>query len=219
MLRNGHLPGDVLAPIYGANGKTIVGHLTKEAAAAWNAMCAQARHEGLPVPIPDGPLSSYRTYAQQVEEKEYWTREGHPENAATPSRSNHGWGLAVDSALDDVHHGAVVNQIGPAYGFSPAWSDAPWESWHHKYKSGVWFPKRFNPHYVRGSKGPMVLLFTGRLVRLGYLHRRWWRFNKEVEQAVRQFQKDHHFKADGIVGPGTWAMIKRRAAAKKRKHN
>jgi hypothetical protein len=220
MAANGYLPDSVLAPIFASDGKTVVGRLTKEAAAAWNAMCAHARSQGLATPIPDGPESSYRTYAQQVQLKAYWTAQGNPGNAATPGTSNHGWGLAVDSAPNDgVHHGEVVDQIGAPFGFSKAWSDAPWEPWHHKYKSGVWFPAVFTPDYSypKHSRGPMVLLFTQRLVKLGYLDRRWFHFTQGVETAVKKFQKDHHFTADGVVGPTTWAAIKRRAAAKGKK--
>lgn len=207
--RNGYLPDSALAPIPG-------GRLSKEAAASWNAMIAAAKGKGLPIPVPDGSESTYRTYEQQVSLKAYWTQQGSPDNAATPGTSNHGWGTAVDCAEDATHHAATIDEVGEPYGWSKKWSDAPWESWHNHYKSGVWAPKIFSPDYKRGSKGLNVLLFTGRLVKLGYLDRRWFHFNLKVESAVKGFQHDHHFTTDGIVGPATWSAIKRLTAAKKR---
>lgn len=126
---NGRLPDSALAPIPG-------GRLEKEAAAAWNAMCERAKQRGLPVPMPDGPASSYRTILQQEELKAYWTKEGKPDNAATPGKSNHGRGLAVD--CDAAEHQHTIDLIGEPFGWSKKWSDAPWESWHYLYKPGIW---------------------------------------------------------------------------------
>lgn len=41
-------------------------------------------------------ISAWRSPAKQIEEKEYWTAQGKPGNAATPCCSNHGSGKAID---------------------------------------------------------------------------------------------------------------------------
>jgi hypothetical protein len=38
-----------------------------------------------------GPVSSYRTLAQQRQLRQYWANQGKPQNAAVPGTSNHGW--------------------------------------------------------------------------------------------------------------------------------
>lgn len=212
-LVNGRLPASTLAPIYGADGTVIVGHLRKDAAAAWNAMCERARELGLPVPIPDGPVSSYRTYEQQVALRAQWCAKGACQNAAVPGTSNHGWGLAVDSAPNTFQHGEVVYKIGAPYGYSHAWSDAPWEPWHHKFNDHVRVPL-WKPNYRPGSWGPNVFLLTGRLQHLGYLKRRFWRYGSDVTQAIKAFQRKNHLRVDGIAGPMTWYAIKRQAIHK-----
>lgn len=203
---NGKLPDSALATIPG-------GRLRKDAAAAWNAMCEQARELGLAVPMPDGPDSSYRTYARQVFFKKDWCNRGHCENAATPGKSRHGWGIAVDCAEDAVHHAATIDAIGERYGWSKKWSDAPWEPWHNTFKDGVRVPM-WTPHYKLGSYGPNVRLLTGRLQHLGYTKRRWWKYNEVVVAAVKAFQRKNHLKVDGVAGPMTWYAIKRHAIAK-----
>lgn len=81
--------------------------------------------------------------------------------------------------------------------------------WFDKYLREPVVVKEPGPFLKPGSKGPLVLAFTHRLVRLDYLQRRWWKFNPTVEAAVKKFQKDHHLKDDGIVGPATWEAIKK----------
>jgi hypothetical protein len=127
MSANGQLPASELAPIAG-------GQLSKDAAAAWNAMNAEARAKGREL-RPTGSKSSYRTVAQQVELWNAYTA-GTGNLAARPGTSNHGWGLAVDLATPEMR--TMVDQIGAKYGWSKQWSDAPSEWWHLKYKPGVW---------------------------------------------------------------------------------
>lgn len=207
--QNGRLPASTLAPIYGVDGKEVVGHLRKDAAAAWNAMCEKTRELGLPVPVPDGPLSSYRTYDQQVQLRNEWCAKGHCENAANPGNSNHGWGIAVDS----INANATIEKIGRAYGFAHEWSDAPWEAWHHKFNDAVKVPG-WKPNYRIGSFGPNVFLLTGRLQHLDLLGRRFFRYQQPVANAVKVFQRQNHLKVDGVAGPMTWYAIKRHAIAK-----
>lgn len=49
--------------------------------------------------FPNNPFrmsSGYRDFEGQVYQKEKWTSNGKPQNAATPGTSNHGFGIAVD---------------------------------------------------------------------------------------------------------------------------
>lgn len=224
MSANGQLSASELAPIPG-------GRLRKDAAAAWNAMLAEAKRRGLAVPMPDGPASSYRTLAQQVQEKAIWTAKGHPENAADPGHSNHGWGLAVDCGDPEQQH--TIDLIGQEFGFDRGpggWSDAPWEAWHTLFKPGVWkAPKQWPFLPLRqGKKGLWVYVLAGRLRNCGY-HRdgkgegpllpRTSKFDAHVEHAVMRFQSQQHLAADGIVGAATWARLKaaEKSAKKARK--
>lgn len=124
---NGRLPASVLAPIKN-------GQLEKTAAAAWNAMNVEARARGLEL-LPNGSKSSYRTYAQQVELHNLYEA-GKGELAAEPGTSNHGWGVAVDLATQQMR--TMLDQIGERYGWAKKWSDAQSEWWHIKYAPGHW---------------------------------------------------------------------------------
>lgn len=129
MAENGRLPDSELRPIAGG------GRLVPAAAAAWNAMAAHVyRETGVKI-APNGSLSSYRTYEQQV-----YMKGVYGSNAATPGTSNHGWGLAVDTDDHDL-----VNRYGAPFGFQKAWSDASWEPWHMKFATG---------HYSGDDPGP-----------------------------------------------------------------
>lgn len=133
-MENGKLPASELAPIAG-------GQLRKDAAAGFNAMNVEARRRGLEL-RPTGSMSSYRSYAQQVI---LWERyqAGTGNLAARPGTSNHGYGLAVDFATQQMRQ--MVDQIGAQYGWSKQWSDAPSEWWHVCYQPG---------HYHGPDPGP-----------------------------------------------------------------
>jgi LAS superfamily LD-carboxypeptidase LdcB len=83
---------------------------------------------------PEGPLGSYRTLADQQYLYDLY-RSGRGNLVAEPGQSNHGEGLAVDFTRQGRQ---IVDEIGAAYGWSKAWSDAPTEPWHVVYKPGVW---------------------------------------------------------------------------------
>jgi hypothetical protein len=133
MAENGKLPPEALAPI-------AQGSLEIHAAAGWNAMNVEARKRGLEL-VPTGSKSSYRTYAQQVELYQLYLNGGNL--AAKPGWSNHGWGLAVDVATQQMR--SMVDAIGAKYGWAKAWSDALSEWWHIKYEPG---------HYSGPDPGP-----------------------------------------------------------------
>lgn len=217
-MTNGRLPDSALDPIPG-------GRLAIEPAAAWNAMLKKARKRRLPVPGTDGPASSYRTFDQQVELRNEWCAKGQCENAAVPGTSNHGEGWAVDSG--QAPWIATIEKIGREFGWAHgegSWSDAPWEAWHNLYQSGHWSPPKRNPFLPlkNGSKGLFVYILRARLRKLGWYvprpepehHRlleKGTKFDSDVVNVVRRFQKEHHMTVDGVVGPATWKLVKRLA--------
>ena len=102
------------------------------AARAMRAMRAAAAREGLNIGVTD----AYRDYATQVRLKQQ-----KPRLAATPGRSNHGWGLAFDLSDNGrpiargsaVHRWLVAN--APRFGiYGPLAS--PFEIWHWEYRGG-----------------------------------------------------------------------------------
>lgn len=121
---NGKLPDSQLAPIG-------IGSLKAQpsAAAAFKAMRAAASADGVKLGATDG----YRTFAQQVDVKRR-----KPNLAATPGKSNHGWGLAFD-----MDFGSNVNSPGykwmvanaARFGFKGPLKK-PNEPWHWEYAGG-----------------------------------------------------------------------------------
>ena len=68
----------------------------------------------------------------------------------------------------------------------------------------------------KGAKGPTVVEAQGLLLRAGYSlprHGADGSYGAETEAAVKAFQQAHGLKADGIVGPKTWAALGRAAAS------
>lgn len=83
---------------------------------------------------------SYRSLASQ--RRLAWTKPG---LAATPGRSNHGWGLAIDLCGTETNSSAAMTWLrenGPTYGWlNPAWAQrggsGPYEPWHWEYAPGT----------------------------------------------------------------------------------
>jgi hypothetical protein len=207
---NGRLPSSILAPIPGPAPGTHV-YLERHAAAAWNAMNAESQHRYGVTLRPLGYASAYRTLAQQYY---LWDHSAHPHNTAwvaRPGTSNHGWGLAVDLQTRQMRW--IVDQIGWKYGFSKRCSDAPVEWWHIKYNPGcthaTWHPHVFTPLRLH-AKGPRVRWVQRRLRAHGYVsvHVTGY-FNAQTRSRVIRFQRKHHLKPDGIVGPQTWRALSR----------
>lgn len=209
MAGNGNLPSSDLAPIYGG------GYLRKDAAAAWNAMAADAlKNLGISIRVK-GDDSAYRTYARQVYWRNYWCARGACHNAAVPGTSNHGWGVAVD--VDSIV-GNVIRQIGPKYGWNYACSDAPWESWHVKWCGG-WSGSNPGPAAPRDPYPTLKKGKKGKAVKRAQNHLRRWNFGidrptvdgdfgKVTKKAVKQFQYVHGLKPDGVVGKRTWKELR-----------
>lgn len=72
------------------------------------------------------------------------------------------------------------------------------------------------PTLKRGNKGEKVAILQQLLIDRGYKLPRYGAdgdFGSETEAAVRQFQKDHGLKVDGIAGEKTWASLMGEAPA------
>lgn len=126
---NGQIPPSALCPLLGAPGES----LRPDAAAAFNSMSkAYQRDTGHLLCVTD----SYRSYAEQVVTKQQ--RGGW---AATPGRSNHGLGKALDlcGGVNSFGHPAHLwmQQNAPLHGwFHPSWAAAGGtlpEPWHWEY--------------------------------------------------------------------------------------
>jgi LAS superfamily LD-carboxypeptidase LdcB len=105
--------------------------LIPAAADAWNAMRVEASSVyGIDI-YPGGPLSAYRTYAQQSQLYAAFLA-GHGAPANPPGTSSHESGTAVD--LQTPYMRWVIDQIGSKYGWGKA--HAPGEWWHVDYLGG-----------------------------------------------------------------------------------
>ena len=102
--------------------------LSSKAATAFRRMRADASVAGVTIGVND----AYRTYDEQVDlarRKGLYSQGG---LAATPGKSNHGWGMAVDLELDSRAQ-AWMRENGYKYGFV---EDVAREPWHWTFKPG-----------------------------------------------------------------------------------
>lgn len=58
-----------------------------------------------------------------------------------------------------------------------------------------------------GVRGAQVKLLTSKLAKAGYLDKPTDKFDREVEAAVRKYQKEKGLQVDGIVGQQTWGSF------------
>jgi len=210
MAKNGRLPQSSLRRIYHPQHAL---YLEKNAAASWNTMYMFIRRYAKISIYPNGRISAYRTYDQQVEAKRLYGN-----NAATPGTSNHGWGLAVDLANQTQRR--AIDRFGERFGWAKKWSDASWEWWHLRYKSGVHHRPNPGPNYRfpvarLGSGGPgqkwYVRAIQRRLRAHGYpVKNTKGEFNNRVQYQVKKFQRDRKMKPDGIVGKKTWIELRKK---------
>ncbi len=113
------------SPIYCPCGEV---YLASNAAAAWEAMRQESlRLYGIDL-YPDGILSGYRSYAQQLYLYNLYLS-GQGNLAAVPGTSSHEYGSALDVA--EPYMRTVVDQIGANYGWAK--TEAPDEWWHVNY--------------------------------------------------------------------------------------
>jgi LysM repeat protein len=105
--------------------------LIPAAADAWSAMRAEAKSVyGIDI-YPGGPVSAYRSYAQQSELYGAFLA-GHGAPANPPGTSSHEYGTAVDVQTPEMRW--VIDQIGSKYGWGKV--HAPGEWWHVDYLGG-----------------------------------------------------------------------------------
>lgn len=200
MSANGRMADSELSPIPG-------GRLRTDAAVAWNAMHSAALHDGLDL-RPRGPASSYRTLAQQ---EYFWDQyKNHGGNlAAEPGTSNHGWGLAVDVATQEMR--GWIDNHGAPFGWQKQWSDAPSEWWHIRFRTGIWHPPA-DTRLREGSRGPSIWLLTHRLAVCGWISHSGFFYSHHVALVVAAFQRHHHLPVNGITDDKTWLTAKSAAA-------
>jgi zinc D-Ala-D-Ala carboxypeptidase len=126
---NGLLPASALCPMYLAPGE----NLRRMSASAFNAMSrAYEKQTGSALCVTDG----YRPYAEQVA-----VRIQSPNMTATPGKSQHGLGLAVDLCGGVENFAAPAHlwmqRNAPLYGwFHPAWAEPTGsmpEPWHWEF--------------------------------------------------------------------------------------
>ena len=119
---NGRIPANRLSPVGIGNHR-----LYAPAADAFRRMRADARAAGINLTITD----SYRSYAAQVDvarRKGLYSQGG---LAATPGRSNHGWGLAVDADVRRADTLRWMRANAHRYGF---YETVPREPWHWEFR-------------------------------------------------------------------------------------
>jgi hypothetical protein len=208
MASNGQLPASALSPIPGN------GQLRNDAARAYIAMHMAAKRRGVSLTIIEGPIR--RTYRPLSAQNMAWSIFQHGGNlAARPGTSNHGWGLAVD--LMNMIQRAMVDRIGRAFGWAKAWSDAPSEWWHMKWRAGNWaavanvkrYPRTLRHNDHGRTVGRLNFILRGRGFHKIPAHGKRGHdfFGRHTVGAVIHFQKNHHLKADGVVGPTTWHAL------------
>lgn len=213
---NGRYPDSSLAAIPG-------GRLRKDAALRWNAMCLYLRAHGRAIPMPNGPLSSYRTFSGQVAMRQMWCARGLCSNAAIPGRSNHGAGISVDT-----NQGWITDSV-PQFGFHRKHSDAPWEDWHRTWggygETTVRDLTLGDRSLERGCSPGRDVRQLKRLMRDTPRRRRRYyprrvaidgRYGTVCRHGVRRFQRDHELPVDGVVGPKTLRAIRHAADQKRR---
>ena len=212
MASNGKLSKRDLAPITGG------GFLRKDAAKAWNAFARYIANHGGHVSVSDSyrplgkPGDLNRGVWSQWAAWEKYQRGGNL--AAQPGRSNHGLGLAVDVPPDTQ---SLIAKHGESFGWSKKWSDAPSEPWHFKWAKGnyplveKWSHPLVGQTIKQGDRGPAVVAMKRRLKAHGF----WPTFYNVADggfgilttRQVKKFQAAKKLKADGVIGPATWAAL------------
>jgi hypothetical protein len=215
MSQNGQLPRGDLSPVSGGQ------LLRKDAARAYLALDRYLRHAGRYGLSNAGGGSCYRKlgrpgdYRRGGEFTQWYAWERYQAGgnlAARPGTSNHGWGVAVDF----VNYDSVAT-YGAAFGWRK--TEAFGEPWHYCYVPGryaavrEWSKVRKGEELRPGDRGPGIKAAKKLLRRHGF-----WRFARNSEgysrrfgRAVRRFQRVNGLVSDGIVGPRTWAALRRPA--------
>lgn len=125
---NGRIPTKALKAIGQGSHKLEAG-----AADSWTAMREAAAADGITLSLTD----SYRSFDQQVATRK---NKGHLVATATPGRSVHGWGRAVDANVKSPETLAWLQANAGRFGWvNPAWAKAKGknhEPWHWEFTGG-----------------------------------------------------------------------------------
>ena len=207
----GKLPESLLRPIPGG------GKLHWRAADAWNAMVAKAKADGLVLkPTSSGDL--YRSYESQVagfkqryvlepiqgtstktfEGKTWYLKKGMA-MLATPGKSNHNLGIAVDvhSAGEPKRLNWLIANVKD-FGFS--WEVVPSEPWHLRYVCGDTPPPAVVA-FTSGQPAPAASTAATPVAEV----------SENADKKLQQALKDKGFykgPIDGDIGPKTKEAIK-----------
>ncbi len=223
---NGRLPDDQLESI--GIGSHRLHRTAAQGFAQWRELARQA---GIDLTCTD----SYRTLALQQQLKQQ-----KPKWSATPGRSVHGWGFAVDVAVGTPPKafGQSVLQWLKENGPPNGWhlgrpKDEPW---HWVYRgAGARRHRRHDDPGLERLRGHVHRAAERRAAgvhqhRVARVHRRARRhpsgparllpagdaFDAEVDAAVRAFQQANALTVDGRVGPITWGTLRRVTAPAER---
>jgi hypothetical protein len=207
----GKLPESLLRPIPGG------GKLHWLAANAWNAMVAKAKADGLELkPTSSGDL--YRSYESQLagfkqryvlepiagtstksfEGKTWYLKKGMA-MLATPGKSNHNLGIAVDvhSAGEPKRLNWLIANVKD-FGFS--WEVVPSEPWHLRYVCGDTPPPAVVA-FANGQPAPAANAVAAPATEAP----------QDANKALQQALKDKGFyngAIDGDLGPKTQEAVK-----------
>lgn len=203
--QNGRIPNSVLVAVPAIGGQTA--YLTADAARGfWGA----GRAAGI-TPRLNGPNSGNRSYAVQV----LFYRTMPRGRAAYPGTSNHGCARAGDCDPDTIE---AMRSHGRKYGWDKV--EAFTEPWHWNFlhptaaSRAVRLPVSWPVLKIGDRRGEVYRAQTYLRYKGYFKARRSTVFGPLTRSAVRRFQKDHGLKADGVIGPRTWALLRRRTTRK-----
>jgi len=197
---NGRLPDSALQRI------GIGGHrLNSAAAEAFGRFRAAAKETGIDLTLTD----SYRNFDQQVDLKRR-----KPNLSATPGKSVHGWGFAVDVSIGmpPKPFGQTVYSWLKANGPGIGWhlgrpKDEPW---HWVYRGPAGGGGAEGGGKIATDSGELAVGSTGERVRFAQQCLKITvdgEFGTQTEQAVRAFQASNGLAVDGRIGSRTWARL------------